>query len=211
MSPPRPQPPERPDSSQSTNRSRVSRSTYLEVPTHRISYSSRSPSRDRDTPTPGDPNRSGNRSPAPLPFPILRSQRIEDDPPDLFADPVPAPETAAAGAEREARQAQEEEQQVPSSMSGYSSSSQDDSVYSSPAPQQYSLVTPGTLNDPRTMSQVSPGFVFVMFPYSLSNSFFANTFSLPIPRRSDFVLPQSCSCELCHGHLVTPCFTQVKH
>ena len=31
-------------------------------------------------------------------------------------------------------------------------------------PQQYQLVSPGTPVDPRTMSQVSPGFIFVIFP-----------------------------------------------
>jgi hypothetical protein len=31
-------------------------------------------------------------------------------------------------------------------------------------PQQYQLVSPGTPADPRTMSQVSPGFIFVIFP-----------------------------------------------
>ena len=30
--------------------------------------------------------------------------------------------------------------------------------------QQYQLVSPGTPSDPRAMSQVSPGFIFVMFP-----------------------------------------------
>ena len=30
--------------------------------------------------------------------------------------------------------------------------------------QQYQLVSPGTPADPRTMSQVSPGFIFVIFP-----------------------------------------------
>ena len=48
-------------------------------------------------------------------------------------------------------------------MSTYSSSSQDDAVYSSPGLKQYRLVTPGMLNDPRSMSQVSPGFIFVIF------------------------------------------------
>jgi hypothetical protein len=31
-------------------------------------------------------------------------------------------------------------------------------------PQQYQLVSPGTPADPRAMSQVSPGFIFVIFP-----------------------------------------------
>jgi hypothetical protein len=45
-------------------------------------------------------------------------------------------------------------------MSSYSSSSQD-SVYSTPGPQSYRLVSPYTMNDPRIMSQVSPGLVYV--------------------------------------------------
>jgi hypothetical protein len=193
MSPPHPQPPPRTESSdlssQSTPPARVSSSTYLEVPAQRFP-SSRSPSRGRDTPTPGDLLRSGSRSPAPLPaFPVLHSQRIEDDPPDLFADSEPEPETSASGAEREARQIQEE-QPMPSSMSGYSSSSQDDSVYSSPAPQQYRLVTPGTLNDPRTMSQVSPGFVFVNF-LSLSICFCEHVF-LSYTQEVRFCFATSC-------------------
>lgn len=55
-------------------------------------------------------------------------------------------------------------------MSAYSSSSQDDAVYSSPGPQQYSLVTPGMMRDPRNLSQVSPGFIYVIFPKS-NNAF----------------------------------------
>lgn len=51
----------------------------------------------------------------------------------------------------------------PSTMSTYSSSSQDDAIYSTPGPKQYQLVTPGMMNDPRSMSQVSPGFIFVNF------------------------------------------------
>ena len=31
-------------------------------------------------------------------------------------------------------------------------------------PQQYQLISPGTPADPRNMSQVSPGFIFVIFP-----------------------------------------------
>ena len=49
-------------------------------------------------------------------------------------------------------------------MSAYSSSSQD-SVYSTPGPQQYSLVTPGFAQNPRSMTQVSPGLIFVNLLY----------------------------------------------
>ncbi|MCJ1364540.1 hypothetical protein MMC16_003651 [Acarospora aff. strigata] len=38
-------------------------------------------------------------------------------------------------------------------MSNYSSSSQGDAYYSSPGPQQYTLVTSGIMNDPRNLSQ----------------------------------------------------------
>ena len=48
-------------------------------------------------------------------------------------------------------------------MSNYSSSSQGDAYYSSPGPQQYTLVTSGIMNDPRNLSQVSPGFIYVNF------------------------------------------------
>jgi len=51
-------------------------------------------------------------------------------------------------------------------MPAYSSSSQNDPAYSSPGPQQYTLVTPGMLRDPRNLSQVSPGFIYVIFPKS---------------------------------------------
>ncbi len=63
-------------------------------------------------------------------------------------------------------------------MSAYSSSSQDDAYYSSPGPMQYRLVTPGMLDDPRSMSQVSPGFIYVNF---LSQSLlYAPVFALAI-------------------------------
>lgn len=143
-------PPPRPhsdseDSDQQSHPPRSRSTQYLEVPSSRRS-SSQSSSRHREP-------RSRTQSPI-LPgvaFPILRSQPIEEDPPDLFA-----PESSIAST------VQDEAIQPPD-MSSYSSSSQEDSVYSSPGPQRYQLVSPGTLNDPRTMSQVSPGFIYVTF------------------------------------------------
>ena len=44
---------------------------------------------------------------------------------------------------------------------------QEESIYNMPRPQQYQLFSPGSASDPRTMSQVSPGFIFVNFPKSL--------------------------------------------
>lgn len=38
------------------------------------------------------------------------------------------------------------------------------STATTPRPQQYRLVSPGTPADPRNMTQVSPGFIFVIFP-----------------------------------------------
>jgi hypothetical protein len=47
-------------------------------------------------------------------------------------------------------------------MSRYSSSTGSDR-----SPQQFQFVSPGTNADPRAMSQVSPGFIFVIFPLSM--------------------------------------------
>ena len=52
-------------------------------------------------------------------------------------------------------------------MSSYSSSSQEDSIYSSPGAQQYQVVTPGMLNDPRPITQVSPSLLYVNSAKSL--------------------------------------------
>lgn len=46
--------------------------------------------------------------------------------------------------------------------SSYSSSSQD-SAYGTPPAIRYQLVTSGSTSNPRAMSQVSPGFIFVIF------------------------------------------------
>ena len=93
-------------------------------------------------------------SPAiPAPLSILPSQRTEDDPPNLYAQDYSAGEV---------------EPQTPAVvMSTYSSSSADESVYSTPGPSQYRLVTPGTVTDARDLSQVSPGFVFVNFLFCI--------------------------------------------
>ena len=53
--------------------------------------------------------------------------------------------------------------QVPTTaMSTYSSSSQD-SIYSSPGPHQYAVVTPGMMNNPQGISQVSQCKRYVTF------------------------------------------------
>lgn len=46
-------------------------------------------------------------------------------------------------------------------------------------PQQYQLVSPGTPADPRAMSQVSPGFIFVIFPLFAGVFIFFNRFPFP--------------------------------
>ena len=82
-------------------------------------------------------------------FPKLPSQRADDCPLDLFP---PEESSDAAGL-----------LQVPPYMSSYSPSLQGDRVHSVPDAQQYHLIPPGTMSNPKAMSQISPGFVFVNF------------------------------------------------
>lgn len=82
----------------------------------------------------------------PPPASILRSQPVPDYPPETSSYQPARPDS--------------DHPSIAASMSQYSSSSADDSVYSMPGPQSYQLVTP---YDDRSMSQVSPGFIFVNF------------------------------------------------
>ena len=47
-------------------------------------------------------------------------------------------------------------------MSTYSSSSSNSSVYASVGSSNYTLVTPGTMSNPRSLSQASPGFIYII-------------------------------------------------
>ena len=77
-----------------------------------------------------------------LSVPVLRSQR------------TPSPEASRPAAlPREARS--RARRRASPTMSSYSSSSQDDPIYSSPGPQQYTLNTRSMAEDPRNISEVS--------------------------------------------------------
>ncbi|KAH0538200.1 hypothetical protein FGG08_005169 [Glutinoglossum americanum] len=153
-------------SQQQQQQQQTSTITYLPVPTFRSSTSSPgsllvsppyifAPSQ---TPQSADPAPGYFPVAAPSPFrtfppqPYIKQEPLPG-PPELLIDPAEVSRTPSSifspdqfiGDLSGSRP-----------MSSYSSSSQD-SVYSTPGPQSYRLVSPYTMNDPRSMSQVSPG------------------------------------------------------
>ena len=168
MNPPLPSQTDSDNSDQDSQPLRPRSTQYLEVPS---THQSRPTSRQPSLPS-GPPSRTQSPVPLGVAFPILRSQPVEEDPPDLFA----LEGSVVSGLQEEI---------VPApAMSTYSSSSQEDSVYSTPGPQRYQLVSPGTLNDPRTMSQVSPGFIYVTF-LTHSDLIFRHQLSFRYPLQSN--------------------------
>jgi len=94
---------------------------------------------------PGSPLPQGLLSGLPAHIAIVRQSILEGQ---LEAAPVP-----------ESSQNPNQSTQLYLTMGRHSSPSQSDPTRS----QQYQLISPGTSNDPRAMSQVSPGFIFVNF------------------------------------------------
>ncbi|KAL9625368.1 MAG: hypothetical protein Q9160_000431 [Pyrenula sp. 1 TL-2023] len=77
--------------------------------------------------------------------------------PTLILRSQPGPDYPSEPSSSQPARSDPDHPSIAASMSQYSSSSADDSVYSMPGPQQYQLVTP---YDERSMSQVSPGFIY---------------------------------------------------
>ena len=125
------------------------------------------------TPHSADPASGFYSIPGSSPFhPFASQQYIKQEPipgpPELLIDPVEEP-SATPPASIFSPEQYTGDPSGSRPMSSYSSSSQD-SVYSTPGPQSYRLVSPYTMNDPRSMSQVSPGLVYVssLFDFLIS-------------------------------------------